>query len=83
MPITDHQSKIIDSLKTKNEQFDEEGYPFTNRFVLLLCSYCSDNPQCTDFRPCFKCLQMSNIGIMEDGNITGVCGYDYIKDLKL
>lgn len=78
-----NKPEIIKVLKKKSKQFQEKGYPFKNRFVLLITSYCSDNPQCTDFRPCLDCLQMCNIGILEDDHITAVCGYDYIKDLKL
>lgn len=83
MSVTEHQLEKIEFLKKKNEQFIEEGYPFKNRFVLLIASYCGDNPECTDFRPCLDCLQMSNIGILEDGEVTAICGYDYIHDVKL
>ncbi|AUR94328.1 hypothetical protein NVP1193O_197 [Vibrio phage 1.193.O._10N.286.52.C6] len=30
------------------------------RRVLLLASYCSDNPDCSNRRPCNKCLSMCN-----------------------
>jgi len=73
----------IQLLKKKNEQFIKEGYPYENGFVLLMTSYCEDNPECTKFRPCLDCLQMSNIGILENGEVTAICGYDYVRDVKL
>lgn len=75
--------KKLHLLEKKSNQFQEQGYPFKNKLVLLITSYCIDNPECTDYRPCLDCLQMCNIGILEDGNVTAVCGYDYIQDAKL
>ena len=33
----------------------------TNQRVLLLSSYCGDNPSCSDTYPCLNCLEMSNV----------------------
>ena len=78
-------SKIekVKLLEKKKRQFDEEGYPFKNRFVLLITSYCGDNPECSVFKPCLDCLQMCNVGILEDGEITAICGYNYINPVRI
>lgn len=83
MSVTEHQLEQIALLKKKNDQFIEEGYPHKNQIILLMASYCGDDPECTEFRPCLDCLQMSNIGILENGQLTAICGYDYIQDVKL
>mgnify|MGYP003545142240 CR=1 FL=1 len=79
MSIETKQLDNIKYLQNKKHQFDKEGYPFKNRFVLLITSYCIDNPKCSDFRPCLDCLQMCNVGILEDGKISAICGYDFIN----
>lgn len=83
MSITEDQLEKIQLLNGKYEQFIEEGYPYENQIILLMASYCGDNPECTEFRPCLDCLQMSNIAILENGEVTAICGYDYIQNVKL
>lgn len=83
MRIDEYQSNRIRLLQEKAQQFEGETYPFKNRFVLLITSYCSDNPECTDFRPCLDCLQMCNVAVLENNEITAICGYDYINNVKL
>ena len=78
-----HQTEIIKFLQEKHQQFETEAYPFKNRFVLLITSYCGDNPECTNFRPCLDCLQMCNVAVLENNEITAICGYDYINNVKL
>lgn len=72
--------KLLDK---KNKEFVEQGYPISNDIVLLLASYCTDNPECTDYRPCIDCLQMCNIAILENGKLDVVTGYEFIKDVKI
>lgn len=83
MQIIEDQFEKVQLLNEKNEQFYKEGYPYKNKIILLMASYCGDDPECTEFRPCLDCLQMSNIGILENGVVTAICGYDYIQDVKL
>lgn len=52
-----------------------------DRRVLLMASYCGDNPDCTNDLPCLDCLKMSNVAttnVIKD--IIG--GYDYLIDTK-
>lgn len=77
------ENERLNILKKKSEQFREVGYPFKDRLVLLMTSYCGDNPECTDYRPCLDCLKMCNIAILQEGEITTVCSYDFIQDVKL
>lgn len=82
MSVTEHQLEKFELLKKKYEQFIEEGYPYENQIILLMASYCGE-PECTEFRPCLDCLQNSNIAILENGEVTAICGYNYIQDVKL
>lgn len=40
-----------------------------NKKVLLLDSYCSDNEQCTNDKPCVDCLGMCNCFMIDDSEI--------------
>ena len=37
--------------------------------MLLMASYCDDNPECTDKLPCEECLKMGNIVLMPKDQI--------------
>jgi len=53
------------------------------RPILLLASYCGDNPKCTDTNPCKECLGMCNIAFIDKDVIKldkVVCGRDFIED---
>jgi len=42
---------------------DDPVHPSKYR-VLLLCSYCDENPSCSDDYPCDDCLKMDNVVIV-------------------
>jgi len=49
-------------LNTPPETFNPDLLKPKKRQVLLLASYCgNDNPNCSEERPCYECLQMCNI----------------------
>lgn len=55
------------------------------RPVLLLDSYCGDNPKCTDTNPCETCIGMCNIAFIDKDAIKSdkvICGRDFIEDYR-
>ena len=70
------QNKRIKELK----EYEKSG---KYHIVLLITSYCSDNPDCTNAYPCEDCVQISNIAVIKKEHIYDVvCGYDFLKERR-
>jgi len=53
--------------------------------ILILASYCGDNPNCTEAKPCEECLKMCNIAFIDRDAIKidkVVCGFDFLEDYR-
>lgn len=53
--------------------------------MLLMASYCGDNPKCTDELPCEDCLEMSNIVLIPKEQVkieNIIAGYDFVNDCR-
>jgi len=42
---------------------------------LILASYCDQNPECSDEKPCKACLEMCNVAVVPDGTTIDVLGW--------
>lgn len=49
--------------------------------VLLLASYCDNDPSCTDDLPCLDCLKMCNIATMRGRPAENLGGWEFNRDL--
>jgi hypothetical protein len=70
--IRQAQNNAIEKLRALGDEYSS---------VLLLASYCSDNPKCTEYNPCKKCLKMCNIAIIKRKHVkidNVICGYDFL-----
>ena len=48
---------------------------------LVLASYCDQNPECSDEKPCKECLEMCNVAVIPGGtDINVLGGLDYINN---
>lgn len=66
---------LLVPVEAKQEQGEE-------RRVLLLTSYCGDNPDCTNNHPCYECLQMCNVAVIKESAIEHVLGgFNFVKHI--
>jgi hypothetical protein len=57
-----------------------DAYNSRSRRVLVLTSYCSGVPGCTDDLPCIDCLRMCNTVTMSGPLTDNRGGYDFQRD---
>jgi hypothetical protein len=77
---------MIDTIRKAQEEARErlkaETIDENRHAVLLMASYCHNNPNCTDHLPCIECLKMCNVAIINLNSVNYkdvIAGYDFIK----
>jgi len=73
MIIKKAQTEILEKIDTLSKDS-------TLRPVLILASYCTDNPNCTDEHPCDECLGFCNVAFVKKDDISNVvCSLNFVR----